>query len=404
MPVAAPEPVPSVGPVNRHRHDRTGPPAGPFTGPAGLRATLLRRGTRGTVLRGTVLRGTALCATALCVAMLCVTMLCVTVAAPAAAAAPRPTAVVALGDSAAAGDGAGDYEPGTRGEGGNWCHRSARAYVHRTGLAAASVNLACSGAAAADVAFGGGRHYTEGSQAERLVEVAGRYRVTAVVLQVGANDEAALTATGVACIAAFLDPRLPPCRATLGPLVDRRMAATAGAVRAAVRDVRTAMARAGYGTADYALVLASYASPVGERMVAPAPVRGCPYHRADAAWARTVLFPAMSAALRGVAHDTGARFLDLARATEGREACSRAAAGEEWQRRITVDPKAFVYGGVGAAGYHLAQESFHPNAAGHDELGRCLALFVRSGDASGGCLPGPDGRLRLAPAAAPAPA
>ena len=54
--------------------------------------------------------------------------------APAAAAEPLPTAVVVLGDSEAAGDGAGGYEPGTRGERGNWCHRSTRAYVHRTGL------------------------------------------------------------------------------------------------------------------------------------------------------------------------------------------------------------------------------------------------------------------------------
>ena len=53
-----------------------------------------------------------------------------------AAAAPaavdgRPTAVVTLGDSVASGEGAGDYEQGTRGEGGNWCHRSQNALIHR---------------------------------------------------------------------------------------------------------------------------------------------------------------------------------------------------------------------------------------------------------------------------------
>src|SRR4029453_16429738 len=37
--------------------------------------------------------------------------------APEAAAAPRPTAVVVLGDSAASGDGAGSYQAGTRGGG-----------------------------------------------------------------------------------------------------------------------------------------------------------------------------------------------------------------------------------------------------------------------------------------------
>src|SRR4051812_26841508 len=64
---------------------------------------------------------------------------------PATAMAQAPEAVVVLGDSAAAGDGADDYEPGTRGENDNWCHRSVHAYVHRTGLAPESVNLACSG-------------------------------------------------------------------------------------------------------------------------------------------------------------------------------------------------------------------------------------------------------------------
>jgi len=315
--------------------------------------------------------------------------------APPAAADPRPTAVVALGDSAASGDGAGGYEAGTRGEGGNWCHRSPRAYVHHTDLAATPVNLACSGAAAADVGFGTGTHYTEGSQAARLVEVARRYRVQAVVLQVGANDEAALLGTGIACIRAFLDPSVRPCRETIGPRLPQRMAATGQAVGAAVRDVQEAMRRAGYAQGDYQLVLVSYAAPITERMVPLAAAGGCPYSRADAGWGRTTLFPALSTELRAVAGRTGAHFLDLARATEGREACSRATPAQEWQRRITVAPEALVHGGLDAVGYHLAQEAFHPNAAAHAEFGRCLGAFVRSGDPAGACVPGADGHLRL---------
>ena len=320
------------------------------------------------------------------------------------AAADSPTAVVALGDSAAAGDGAGGYEPGTRGEGGDWCHRSPRAYVHNTGLAAESVNLACSGATAANVGLGSGAHYTEGSQAARLVEVARRYRVRAVVLQIGANDEAALVGTGIACIRAFLDPSVRPCRETIGPQLPQRMAATGRAVEAAVGDVRQAMRQAGYGAGDYQLVLVSYAAPITERMVPLPAAQGCPYSRADAAWGRTTLFPALSAELRGVAGRTGAHFLDMVRATEGREACSQRSPGQEWQRRITVAPEALVHGGLDAFGYHLAQESFHPNAAGHAEFGRCLGAFVRSGDPSAACVPGTDGHLRLdrQPAATPA--
>jgi len=311
-----------------------------------------------------------------------------------AAAAERPTAVVALGDSAASGDGAGDYVPGTRGEGGNWCHRSAHAYVHRTALADESVNLACSGAEAADVGFGSGTHHTEGSQAARLVEVAREFRVTTVLLQVGANDEPELTGTGIACIRAYLDPSVPPCRETLGPGVAGRMAAVAPRVEAVVVDVRAAMREAGYADDGYTLVLASYASPVTGAMVPLQGARGCPYSRADAEWGRTVVFPALSEALRGVAERTGVRFVDMARATEGFEACSRSPRSEEWQRRITVDPEALVYGGLDAVGYHLAQESFHPTAAAHAEMGRCIGEFVRSAAPSAACVAGADGRVR----------
>jgi lysophospholipase L1-like esterase len=332
------------------------------------------------------------------------------VVAPPAEAAPSratqpPTAVVVLGDSAASGEGAGDYEPGTRGENGDWCHRSVHAYVHRTGLAQTSVNLACSGADSTNVRFGSAVHHTEGSQAERLVEVARSNRVTTVILQVGANDDAALVDTGIACIRSLIDPRDPPCRQTLDPLVPRRMAATGAKVEAAVQDIREAMRRAGYADSGYQLVLASYASPVTEHML-PLPVaQGCPFSREDAGWGRTVLFPALSAAIRRAADATGARFLDLSRATEGFEACTKPLREAEWQRRITVDPQALVYGGLDAVGYHLAQESFHPTAMAHAEMGRCMGEFVRGDDAAAACVASPEGRTHLEPApAATAPA
>jgi len=133
--------------------------------------------------------------------------------------------------------------------------------------------------------------------------------------------------------------------------------------------------------------------------------RGCPYSRADAAWGRTALFPALSDTIRGVAERTGARFLDMVRATEGYEACTRTPWTEEWQRRITVDPEALVYGGLDAFGYHLAQESFHPTAAAHAEMGRCIGDFVRSGAPTAACVAGADGMVRAetgAPIASPA--
>jgi hypothetical protein len=326
------------------------------------------------------------------------------VAAPAAATQP-PTAVVVLGDSAASGEGAGDYEQGTRGENGNWCHRSVHAYAHRTGLAQTSVNLACSGAGTTQVRFGSAVQHTEGSQAERLVQVARTSRVTTVILQVGANDDAAVTDTGIACIRAFIDPGEPPCRQTLDPLVPQRMAATAPKVEAAVRDVREAMLRAGYPESRYELVLASYAAPITEHMLPLQAALGCPYSKPDAGWGRTVLFPALSATIHRVAEATGARFLDMARATEGHEACTKRVRSTEWQQRITVAPEALVHGGLDAIGYHLAQESFHPTAVAHAEMGRCVGDFVRGGTAAAACVAGSDGRTHLEPApAATAPA
>ncbi len=315
---------------------------------------------------------------------------------PPAAAQPadRPTAVVALGDSAASGEGAGSYEAGTRGEGGNWCHRSTNAYIQQTGLAEQAVNLACSGAQSADVA----------AQAQRLGEVAMQYRVTAVVLQVGANDDPAFGNVVVACVAAWLRVLQPGCSAELKSQWPGRVAAMAPKVEKAVNDVRDALRQADYHDDDYTFVLASYASPVSEKMVALHGVRGCPFRTADAKWGRTLAVPQLSAGLRGVADRTGVRFLDLSRATEDREACSHQLRSDEWQRRLAVSPSAFVTGGLAAAG-HIAQESFHPNAAGQTQVGGCLGEFVRTKDDHGQCLVGPDGQLHsVAGTAVPVPA
>jgi lysophospholipase L1-like esterase len=307
----------------------------------------------------------------------------------------RPTAIVSLGDSAISGEGAGYYEPGTEGEGGNWCHRSTRALVHQTQVADRTFNLACSGADSANVSLADTTHYTEGSQARRLIDIARQNRVTAVVLQVGANDDPQFADTIVSCIAAWLNPFGSPCRTALQTQWPARLAAMAPKVEAAIADVRSAMTQAGYSAGSYSFVLTSYASPLTEKMdkILHGP-QGCPIRLADAEYGRTVAVPQFSDALRGVATRTGVKFLDFARATENREACSKgASATGEWQRRITVDPEALVHGGLDAIGIHLAQQSFHPNAAAHAQLGRCVTEFVNSGAGAARCLAGTDGNL-----------
>jgi hypothetical protein len=311
----------------------------------------------------------------------------------------RPTAVVSLGDSAMSGEGAGDYEPGTRGENGNWCHRSTKSMIHRTQLADRTFNLACSGADSANVSLADTVHYTEGSQAKRLIDIARLNRVTMVLVQVGANDEPAFADTIVSCIKEWFNPFSAGCAPRLRQQWPVRLAAMAPRVEAALADVRSAMRQAGYTDSSYSLVLTSYASPVTEKMdpVLHGP-QGCPFKLGDAKYGRTEAVPQFNAALRGVASRAGAKFLDFSRATEGREACSGGAdSSREWQRRITVDPWALVFGGLDAVGIHLAQESFHPNATAHAQLGRCVTQFVSSGAASARCLIDGAGNLNAVP-------
>jgi hypothetical protein len=316
-------------------------------------------------------------------------------AAPHAVADDRQTAVVSLGDSAMSGEGAGDYEPGTHGENGNWCHRSTKSMIHRTQLAQRTFNLACSGADSANVSLADTTHYTEGSQARRLIDIARTYRVTTVLVQVGANDEPAFADTMVGCIKEWFNPFSSGCAPKLRQQWPGRLAAMAPRVEKALADVKSAMSQAGYTDTAYSLVLTSYASPLTEKMdsVLHGP-QGCPFKLNDAKYGRTEAVPQFNEALRGVATRSGARFLDFSRATEGHEACSGGAnSSTEWQRRVTVDPYAWVFGGLDAVGIHMAQESFHPNAIAHGQLGRCVTQFVASGATSARCLIGGDGNL-----------
>lgn len=321
------------------------------------------------------------------------------VVAPAANAADdRPTAIVSLGDSAISGEGAGNYESGTRGENGNWCHRSLNALVHKTSVASKTINLACSGADSANVSLADTTHYTEGSQARRLIAVAQQYRVTTVIVQVGANDEPAFADTMLDCIGEWFNPFSSGCRSYLRTQWPQRLTAMAPRVETALADVKSAMSQAGYANGSYNLILTSYASPLTERMDSTLHgPQGCPFKLADAQYGRTEAVPQFSEALRGVASRSGAKFLDFSRATEGHEACSGYGnSSTEWQNRITVDPWAWVTGGLDAIGIHMAQESFHPNAKGHAQLGRCVTEFVNSGRSSAQCLIGSDGNLHAA--------
>ena len=312
-----------------------------------------------------------------------------------AAAAPGggPTAVVSLGDSAMSGEGAGSYEPGTDGPR-DYCHRSAYSTIQSTAIGGVQtkINIACSGAASSDVRIGGTSHFTEPAQADQLRAIARDYDVKMIVLQIGANDDPAFSDSVFTCVGAWANPFASACKNALAPVWPGRMAGMAPKVEASVADLRTVMREAGYADSAYEFVLTSYASPFTENMNAfTHGFDGCPIRLADAKWARTQAVGQLSATLRGVAQRSGVRFLDLARATEGREACNKSVAkSARWVSPLLIDVDELFESGDPI---NVVRQSFHPNANGHRQFGRCLTEFFGSGLAEGACLRGADGNL-----------
>ncbi|GAA4034521.1 GDSL-type esterase/lipase family protein [Allokutzneria multivorans] len=310
--------------------------------------------------------------------------------------AEAPHAVVALGDSSMSGEGVGDYELGTNGENGNWCHRSSRALVHHTAMTRAitTVNLACSGAVARDVGLTEATHNTERSQARRLAELARLFRVTTVVVQMGANDDPGFARTVTDCAGAWLLGRTAGCAANLTEEWPKRVERMVPKVSAALADIRAVMRGAGYRDSAYSLVVQSYAAPVGPDVQTNLQsLAGCPFRLEDLKWVRTKAVHQLSDGLRRAADSAGARFLDLAGAGIGHEACTSAVEGRsEWFTRLTVN-----WGDLrhDDRARHAMQESFHPNGDGHQQIGRCLGRFLRTPERFGACVPTAAGDLDL---------
>jgi hypothetical protein len=307
-----------------------------------------------------------------------------------------PRAIVAMGDSTMSGEGAGDYERDTDGEKGNWCHRSPHASIFQVRVPGVekAFNLACSGAPSAQVGLGEVEQYTEISQAEQLARIATRYRVTAVVVASGANDDPSFSHVLDSCVQAWAG-REQPCSQSVGPRWERRVDRMIPKLTKALRDIRTVMRNAGYARYDYSLVVQSYAAPVGPDVVhGLQDLSGCPFLSQDLHWVAEDAVPVLTAGVRTAAHDADARFLDLSRAGEGREACaSDRDPDREWFRRLAVrwpdlrhDERAT----------HALQESFHPNANGHAQFGRCLTEFLTTPDRAAACLPDRNGDLHAA--------
>lgn len=306
-----------------------------------------------------------------------------------------PLAIVSLGDSTVSGEGAGAYDPATNGRNGDWCHRSTDAEIHETHVPGVvrTVNLACSGADAEQVGLGAQLHYTEGSQAAQLGLLARHNRVVAVLVAVGANDDPRFADVLNACVQAWVDQG--SCSAGFEKQWQHRIDAMVPKVVKALRDIRKVMAGAGYATSDYQLVLQSYAAPIGPDVgTGLLSLAGCPFRAVDLEWVRNTAVHALDNGLHKAADQAGTRFLDLAEAGIGHEACSggRNTSGE-WFTRLTVTWQDITNQ---QRVTHALQQSFHPNGRGQAAFGSCLGQFLATTDRAAACLPGAGGALHPA--------
>jgi lysophospholipase L1-like esterase len=299
-----------------------------------------------------------------------------------------PTAIVSLGDSTASGEGGGDYTADTNGANADWCHRSANAIVQQVQANVDKrVNLACSGAKSEHIAFGSATQYGETSQAARLQTLAGQYRIKTIVVAVGANDEPQFGADINACAQAWFSKTT--CESTLQPTWKSKVDAMTKKVTAALKDVRTAMSNAHYRSSDYALVVQSYASPLGPDVAAGLQdLSGCPFQTSDLKWIESSAVEVLAAGIQTATESAQARYLNLARAGIGHEACSSTNEGIEWFTRLTVKWSDLS---STTASSHALQESFHPNKLGYANLASCLSRFLATTSATGTCTPTNDG-------------
>ncbi len=327
------------------------------------------------------------------------TTLATTTVLPASAA--RPTAIVAIGDSFAAGEGAGSYEPASD-RFGNICHRSTVGQVNQTAVpgVSARISIGCSGATTDNVRLGGEPRYGEAPQAEQLRTVARNYQVKTVVLTAGMNNIGFANLV-IDCMRAYflLGPR---CQDSWQPKVTAALETVRPKLTQVVADIRTVMRDAGYADGDYQLILQSYASPfTGEsRYSITKAFHGCAFRDDDARWARDVAVPQIAATISGVAADTGARYLDLGPTVYGREVCAKGIThSQEWANGVFFDI-AQLRNGLPEG---VVVQSAHPNSKGYAQMARCLTAFHAQQAAKARCVRGADGNATSVPVSAVPP-
>jgi hypothetical protein len=323
--------------------------------------------------------------------------------AAAPAAATRTPAIVALGDSAISGEGAGTdtndgYTAGTDGPT-NYCHRHPQSEIYDTGLAGVTgIDLACSGAQTGDlvsdttlakVTGSGFGDFGETKQDVQLAQTAAAYRVKMVVVTIGANDDFDFSGIMESCLGQYFPiPQSTGCRDTIGSAtISARAKAVIPKIEAALTDLRQTMRTAGYADGDYQLVMQSYFSPITPDIrsngYADKIAQGCPAFPEDLAWGHNWVVPQLDDALRTAAEAVpGVRFLDQRRVSYGHEVCAEMTTSPyEYTNGDVIDLSENTRNGcdysVGILGLceNEIRQSYHPRVAGYRGEGTCLAEF-----------------------------
>ncbi len=331
----------------------------------------------------------------------------------AAADSARPDALVTMGDSFLAGEGArwaGNAE-GLKNFGGipqalrdktdrvksagitlekiytPGCHRSSAAKIG--GGAPKRFNIACSGAET--------RHLERAfrkdePQIQQLKKLAVNHRIKVIVLSIGGTD-VRLTDTIKACADAWKNNRYCSTDTAVTTPAAQRLRGVGSKVARAVQAVKDAVKDSG---STPRVIVQSYPMPLASGAAATTSSHdengwdrwsayGCPFYNRDLRWISTGLGAALNTELKKAAATAGADFVDLGRLLEGHQVCgsqplqtafatdgtvlSPPAARAEWARYIPRTKRALPAG--------EEQELLHPNYHGQKALGRCLTVVVR---------------------------
>ncbi len=294
------------------------------------------------------------------------------------------------------------------------CHRSTAAEI-AVGDGVNSLNLACSGAQTSTYVSSSGQFkpgidfYSSGGnqgQALTLQQFAASHNVRMVQLSIGGNNFGFADIVQQ-CVTNFLtSPSWWPnyCyddSAVKAHFTASSVAAQTTAIAGAIANVRTAMANAGYTTAQYTIVMQNYPSP----MPRGAQIRysqsgysrqftgGCGFWNRDADWANDTALPKINGAVAAAAAQTGTELLNIAAAFSGRRLCEGgvnlmensgkanwtvpgASDATEWITQIRTVSTLF--------GPYTIQESFHPNYWGELALRNCVRQAYDGGAPHGG--------------------